>query len=453
MNILIAGAGKIGCSIAEILAAEGHSISIIDNSNERLSFVSNNLDVICYQGNAANPQVLAEAGAAQADLVVAVSEKDEINMICAIIARKLGAAQAVARVRDPEYLSQSRFFGEALGLSLIVNPEYECAVEISRILHFPGAVRVDTFSKGSLEIVEYRVSAEDGLESLQLKQLPEKFGAKILVSLVERGKEAIIPNGSFVIAKGDKLSISGSQEQLKKFFSSVKHSSRRVKKVIISGGGRIAVYLAEILQRSGVSVTIIDIDSGNCEKLSELLPKAQIICGDATNSDVLQEEGLSSADAFVSLTGSDSVNIICSMFAKTQGDLKVITKVNRGHFLDILDDLGLESIVAPKELVTNQLVRYARAMDNSKDNDIETLYRLAEGKVEAIEFTVSSGSGCVGKKLSELKLKKGIIICSLIREHHCIIPDGSTVILPEDRAVVVCKAGLLHNFDDILEVM
>ena len=298
MKILIAGAGKIGCSIAEILTGEGHEVSIIDHNSERISFVSNNLDVICYQGNAANPQVLMEAGAAQADLVVAVSEKDEINMICAIIAGKLGAAQAVARVRDPEYLSESHFFGEALGLSLIVNPEYECALEISRILRFPGAVRVDTFSKGSLEIVEYRVSAEDGLEGLQLKELPEKFGAKILVSLVERDKEAIIPNGSFEIKAGDRLSISGSDDQLKKFFSAVRHRSKRIRKVIISGGSRISVYLAEILQRSGVSVSIIEIDPQHCNRLSELLPKARIVCGDATNSDVLQEEGLGSADAF-----------------------------------------------------------------------------------------------------------------------------------------------------------
>ena len=452
MKVLIAGAGKIGFSIAEILAAEGHEISVIDRNSESISFVSNNLDVICFEGNAANPQVLMEAGAAQADLVVAVSEKDETNMICAIISRKLGASHAIARVRDPEYLNQREFFSEALGLSLIVNPEYECAQEISRIIRFPGAVRVDTFSKGNLEIVEYRVGPGDKLEGVSLKDLPEISGAKVLVSLVERDRDAIIPNGSFVLRRGDRLSISGAAEQLKKFFSACGHGFRRIKHTIIVGGGRTSVYLARLLQEHGIAVTIIEMDYERCRRLSDLLPKARIICGDATNSEVLQEEGISSADAFVTLTGNDGVNIICSMYAKTQGNMKIVTKVNRGHFLDILDDFGLDSIVAPKELVTEQLVRYARAMNNRQSSNMEALYRLADGKVEALEFKVCDQSGCTGKPISQLSLKPNIIICALIRNRHCIIPDGSTIIEPGDHAVVICPAGKLLSLDDMLEV-
>lgn len=452
MKILIAGMGKIGCSIAEILSDEGHDISVVDQNSEAITMVSNNLDVLCFEGNAANPQVLAEAGAAQADLVVAVSEKDEVNMICAIIARKLGAGHAVARVRDPEYLSQGHFFADALGLSLIVNPEYECAQEISRILRFPGAVRVDTFSKGRMEIVEYRVCPGDGLEGLQLKELPALFGAKILVSLVERGRDAIIPNGSFILKQGDRLSISGSSDQLKKFFSAIGQNFKKVRRAIIVGGGRISVYLARLLHEAGISVTVIESDHERCRTLCELIPHARIVWGDATNSQVLLEEGLSSADAFVSLTGNDGVNIVCSMYAKTQADMKIVTKVNRSHFLHILDDFGLESVVAPRELVTDQLVRYVRAMDNCLGSGIQSLYRLAEGKVEALEFLVGEDSGCVGLPISQLRLKPDIIICALIRKSGCIIPDGSTIVMPGDHAVIVCRAGKLRSLDEIIEV-
>lgn len=452
MKIIIAGAGKIGFSIAEILAGEGHDVSVIDRDSESISFVSNNLDVICFEGNAANPQVLMEAGAGQADLVVAVSEKDEINMICAIIAGRLGASHTIARVRDPEYLKQKGFFSEALGLSLIVNPEYECAQEISRILRFPGAVRVDTFSRGKLEIVEYRVSSDDKLCGTSLADLISNFGAKVLVSLVERGKDAIIPNGSFVIQKGDRLSISGSSEQLKKFFSNIGHRFKRLGKVIIVGGGRTAVYLANLLHEHGISVTIIDIDHRRCRELCQLLPYARIVCGDAANSEVLLEEGLSSADAFVTLTGNDGVNMICSMYAKRQGNIKTVTKVNRSHFVDISDDFELDCVVAPRNLVTQQLVGFARAMSNSRGSCMEALYRLAGGKVEAAEFCVSKNSHCVGKAIHQLSIKPGIIICALIRNGHCIIPDGSTVIEAGDHAVVVSSAGSLRSLDDMIEV-
>lgn len=452
MKILIAGAGKIGCSIAEILSHEGHEISVIDQNPETIASVSNKLDVLCFEGNAANPQVLVEAGAARADLVIAVSEKDEVNMVCAIVARKLGAAHAIARVRDPEYLSQQHFFADTLGLSLIVNPEFECAQEISRILRFPGAVRVDTFSKGRMEIVEYRVCPDDRLLGLQLKELPALFGAKVLVSLVERDGDAIIPKGSFVLKQGDRLSISGSADQLKKFFSALGHSFKRVRRAIIVGGGRISVYLARQLHEAGISVTVIEQDRDRCHTLCELIPHAHIVCGDAGNSEVLREEGIASADAFVSLTGNDGVNIVSSMYAKTQGDMKIVTKVNRAHYLDILDDFGLESVVTPRELVTQQLVRYVRAMDNCPGSGVLSLYRLAEGKVEALEFKVDESSGCVGIPISQLRIKPDMIICALIRKNGCIIPDGSTIIKPGDHAVIVCRAGKLSSLDGIIEV-
>ena len=452
MKIIIVGAGKIGYSIAEILASEGHEISVIDNSSDRISLVSNNLDVICFEGNAANPQILIEAGAAQADLVVAVTEKDEINMICAIISRQLGAAHAVARVRDPEYLSQSNFFREALGLSLIVNPEFECAQEISRLLRFPGAARVDTFSGGKLEIVEYRVCSGDNLDGLPLWELSQRFGVKVLVSLVERDHEAIVPNGSFVLRNSDKLSISGASHQLKKFFFGIACSKKRVRKVIIVGGSRTAVYLSKLLHEHGSDVTIIEIDPARCETLCELLPNTKIICGDAGNCDVLLEEGLCSADAFVTLTGNDGVNMICSMYAKQQSKAEIITKVKRSHFMKLMDDFGLTGVIDPRLIATEQLVRYARAMSDGLNSNIQTLYQLAGGKAEALEFIAEENCACIGRPLSALKTKPNTIVCAIIRSGKCIIPDGSSVIESGDHAVVICGSGKLKKLDDILEV-
>ena len=451
MKIIIAGAGKVGHSVAALLAQEGHDITIIDHDPDTIQSVSNELDVICVEGSATNPETLREAGARQADLLMAATEQDETNMVCGISARKLGTPHVIARVRDPQYLHQVEFLREALGLSVIVNPEYECAKEISRTLRFPGAVRVDAFSKGSAEIVEHKIPVGGKLEGVALKELVKRFGAKVLVSLVERGGEAMIPNGDFVLRAGDKMSVTGQSAELRRFFTAIGKYKRPVRRVMVVGGGRVAVYLTRMLLESGIQVTVVERNRDRCDQLCDLIPEAHIVYGDATNSDVLQEDGLFSADAFVTLTGDDEDNIITSLYAKTRGVNTVIVKVNRDYLDEILENAGLESIVSPKQIVAQQLARYVRAMGNSMGGSMETLYRLADGKVEAMEFKVSEDSACLNIPLKDLKLKPNILISAIIRGSKSIVPDGNTRILPGDHAVIVTAAGRIENMDAILE--
>ncbi len=451
MKIIVVGAGKIGRSVAEILSGEGHDLTVIDRNGDTIQQISNVLDVICVEGSATNSETLREAGAAEADLLVAATELDEVNMVCGISARKLGTRHVIVRVRDPEYLSQTEFLREALGIDMVVNPEYECAKEISRILHFPSAARVDAFSKGSVEIVECRVLAGSRLEGLQLRQLPQRFAGKVLVSVVERGQNTIIPNGSFVLRAGDKLSITGSTHEIRRFFMSTGQYKKPVHRVMIMGGGRIALYLTRLLQDSGMSVSIVERDRERCELLCDMVPKARIICGDATRSEVLQENGIGAADAFVGLTGDDGDNAITSMYAKNCGVEKIVTKVNREHYSLILEGAGLDCIVAPKELVAQQLSRYVRAMSDSQGSSMETLYLLAEGRAEALEFKVGEGAACVGIPLKDLKLKPDVLIGAVIRGSHSILPDGNTRLIPGDHAIIVTATDRLNSLDDILE--
>ena len=451
MKIVIAGTGKVGRTVAAVLSEEENDVTIIDLDPETVSLVSNDLDVICVEGNAADPEALRGAGVASADLVVAATEKDEVNMVCGIASRKLGAKHVIARIRDPLYLHQVAFLRDAMGLSQIINPEYECAKEISRILRFPGASRVDAFSKGSVEIVEHRIPEKGALDGVALRDLGTRFGARVLVALVEREGNALIPNGSTVLHSGDRLSITGSSRELRRFFVAIGEYKRPVRRVMIMGGGRTAVYLTRLLEESGIDVTIVERSRERCDLLCDLVPQAHIVCGDATFSDVLQEDGIATADGFVALTGDDGDNIITSLYARSCRVEKVVTKVNHEHFADILNDSGLDSIVSPKEIVALQLARYVRGLSDSAGSSVETLYRLVDGKVEVLEFQVLEESACVRVPLRELRLRENILISALIRGSRTILPNGSTVIMPGDHAIVVTAAGRLRSLDEILE--
>lgn len=450
MKIIIVGAGKVGYSVAKILSEEGHDITVIDRNPETITHLSNELDVICVEGSATNHETLLGAGAAEADLLMAATQQDEVNMVCGITARKLGTKHVIARIRDTEYLRQTEFLREVLGLSITINPEYECAKEIARILRFPSAARVDTFSKGSVEIVEHRVREHGKLDGMQLKDLSSVCGAKVLVGVVERGGEAIIPNGEFTLHAGDRLSITGATKELRKFFMAMGQYKKPVRNVMIMGGSRIAVYLTRLLQESGIGVSVIDRSPERCEQLCDILPGANIVCGDATRSEVLLEEGIRTTDAFVALTGDDGDNIITSLYAKKRAVGSIVTKVNREHFTEILESSDLDCIVTPKELVAQQLARYVRAMHDSMGS-METLYRLADGKVEALEFRVTEGAACIGIPLKSLKLKPNVLVCAVIRGDRSIIPDGETTICAGDHAIIVSSAGKLKTIDGIVD--
>ena len=451
MKIIIAGAGRVGYVLAESLEAEGHDITLIDRNADTIERAANELDVICCLGSATNPDTLREAGAESADILMAVTESDEANMICALAARRLGAKYTVARVRNPEYLAQTGFLREAIGLSLVVNPEYEFAKEISRILRFPSAVRVETFSKGSAEILDYRVPEGSPLNGLTLREVAKRFDTKVLVTVVERGEEASIPHGDFTLRSGDKLSLLGESREMRRFFSAVSGKQLRIKNVMVMGGSRACVYLADLLEESGISVTVIDRSRERCDELCDLIPHARVICGDATQDEVLLEEGIRTADAFVALTGDDGDNIVTAMYAKRCGVPKTVVKVNMRHFSGMLDGEN-DSMIAPKEIVAQQLTGFVRAISNSADwGSVETLHKLAGGKVEALEFQVGEGARCIGIPLCDLKLRRGVLISAIVRGGKTLIPNGLTVIEKGDHAVVVAPAGMLKDINDMTD--
>lgn len=450
MKIIIAGAGRIGGSVAESLCSEGHDITIIEKDAETANNVSNNVDAICITGNACNPGILRDAGAETADLILAITESDETNMLCGTTACRLGTGKAVVRVRNPEYSSEMKLFKDVFGFSLIINPELECAREISRLIRFPGASRVDVFTGGGIEIAEYHVDEGSRIEGVALKDLRNIISAKVLVSLVERDGKAFIPNGEFVFRKDDALSLVGPDNELRRFFTACNAYSRKVKNVLIIGGGTTSVYLAKDLIKSGLSITIIEKDKSRCELLCDLVPDARIICGDATRSEVLMEEGVLTTDAFVALTDDDGENIITSIYAHHCGAGRIVTKVAHEHFSEVAESSDLDCVVTPKSIVTDQIVSFVSGMSNSADCSLELIYTLADGRAEALELQVFEDKRFTSIPLRELKLKPGILIVGIIRGGRSIVPDGDTVILPEDRIVVVTSSGAVRDIEDML---
>lgn len=450
MKIIIAGAGKIGKTLAEILVAEGHDLTIIEKDPDTIRHISNAIDAICVEGSATNPEVLSEAGAAAADLIVAATEKDEVNMICGIAARSLGTKHVVARIRDTEYLSQRSFLRDALGLSLIINPEYECAKEISRILRMPGAARVEAFPKSDAEIVEFKVVKDSLLDGIRLSELELKTNTKVLIAAIERKDSFIIPGGREVISAGDRISVIGSAPNLRKFFIATGDYRRPARDAIIMGGGRIAVYLTRLLNENGINATIIDVDRQRCEQLADYLPNNKIICGDATRSDVLSEMGIDSVDAFIALTGDDGDNIVTSMYAESRGIDKVIVKVDRSHYLKMLENSPLDSLVTPKTIISQQIAKYVRALNNSADSGMEAMYRIANGSAEAVEFYINDSCRCIKTAFKDMKLRDNVLVAVIIRDSKVIIPGGNDELRAGDHAVIITKPGVIRNPDDIL---
>ena len=412
MKIIIAGAGRVGTRIAQRLEAEGHDITLIDRDAETIENASNELDVICCLGSVTSLETLNEAGAEQADILIATTDSDEANMICALAARRLGTRYTLARIRDPGYLPQREFLREAIGLSVIINPEYECAGEISRALRFPDAVRVEFFSTGSGEILDYRIPEGSPLNGMSLQECSRRFGAKVLITTVERGNQVRIPNDDFVLCTGDRLSMVGVDSEIRRLLTAVGQNGNRMKNVLIMGGSRTSVYLAELLGENGVTVTVLERSRARCDELCDLIPRANIICGDATRDEVLLEEGIRGADAFVALTSDDGDNIVTAMYAKRCGVPKAVVKVEHRHFSDMLDGSS-DTMVSPQEIISQQIIGFVRATANTADlGSIEAIHKLAGGLIEAVEFKVSDGAKCIGIPLSELKCPR---VCSSAR--------------------------------------
>ena len=452
MNICIVGIGKIGSALAERLAGEGHDITVIDSNEKAVETVTNTLDVIGYIGNGATYQVQQEAGVSSAALVIAATASDEVNMLTCLIAHKLGAKYTVARVRNPENHSQLHYLREELGLTYVVNPELATAEEIARILRFPSANRMELFAKGRAELVECRTAPESVLDGKTLIEAAPIIGSDVLVCAVERARKVFIPFGSFELKGGDSLYITGTHSALVRAFKKIDMHADRVSSAMIIGGGRISYYLADILGRSGIQVKLIEQDEAKAAKLASLLEKTRVLVGDAMDHELLMEEGISNADAFVALTGFDECNILSSAYARQNNVRKVITKVNKANLYGLAENLGLDSIVSAKETTADLILGYVRALCASEDSaNVELLYSLAGGRVEALEFKAPDSAPYLEKPFAELKLKKDLLIACIIRGRKTIIPRGSDYIKNGDRVIVVTTGQRLTKLGDILE--
>lgn len=451
MKIILVGCGTIGATIISSLVSEGHDIVAVDSDADFLNEITNVYDVMGLCGNGADSDVLEEAGADTADLFVAVTGSDELNMLSCFLARRMGAKYTIARIRNPEYNDKSLgFMKDNLELSMCINPELLTARELYKILKFPSAVKIETFSRGNLEMIEIRLKSDSALDGMSLMEMRKTHKAKVLVCYVRRDDEVFIPDGNFRLKSGDWVGITASPSELQKLFKSLGVYQKQAKNVMLLGGSRTAHYLADMLLESGGSVKIIERNPEICERLSEALPKAVILNGDGAEQELLLEEGLRSLDAFVSLTNTDEANILLSIFASGQSVPKVIAKVNRQELVRMAENMGVDSVVSPKIMVGDVIVSYARALENSMGSNVETLYKIADGKAEALEFNVRADSKVIGVPLKELQIKKGILIAGIIRNRKTVIPVGDDMILAGDSVVIVAADQGLRDLDGIL---
>lgn len=451
MNIIIVGGGKVGTEITAALSKEGHDIVVVDTDPEVIRKLTDDYDVMGVCGSGVIRTNLIEAGAEHARLIICTTGQDEINLLSCIIAKKLGTRHSIARVRDPDFIDQFPFMQQELGISALINPDFFAANEIARALQIPSAIKVDTFAKGRLYMAELKIDEDSPLAGKALHMLGRSFGAKILICAVSRDDEIHIPSGDFILKQDDHIHITASHSELISFIKAVRLDSSRIKDVIIIGGSRIAYYLTLQLLETGVSVKIIDCDRDRCTELCRLLSKADIVYGDGTNEELLLEEGIGDADACISLTGIDEENFIISMFAKKSGAHKVITKINKPTLQNMMNSVGLDTTVSTKKITANIILQYVRAKMNSKGSNVQTLYKLVDDRVEALEFIASENSMTVGKTLRDLQIKKDVLISGIIRKNKVIIPGGSDIIEPHDNVIIVTTNRYFTDLDEILE--
>ena len=451
MNIIIVGCGKVGYTLASQLGEENHTITVIDKSQSKLTEAISSLDIQAILGSGTSYQTLMEAGVEEADLLIAVTDQDEINLLSCLIARKAGGCQTIARVRDPEYYQEISIIKEELGLSLAINPENTAASEITRLIHYPSALEVDTFAKGHINMVSVRIPEDSVLNGMTLIDYQHKLSRRSLVCIVQRGDEVIIPSGMFRLAAGDMISLIIPIEESYQFFKKIGIHAPSIRHVLLAGGGTISYYLTNQLTQAGVSVKIIEIDEERCSELAEMLPKATIICGDASDKGLLEEEGIADCDALVALTGIDEENILLSLYTHHVSSAKTITKINKIEFAEVIEEMNLGSIISPKNITAEYILRYVRSMQNSYGSNVETLYRLMGGRVEALEFIIDSNAKAIGIPLKDMKRIDNLLICSIYRNGKTITPSGDDMFEVGDDVVVVTTHKGLNGIDDILK--
>ncbi len=451
MKIIIVGAGKVGELLCKDLAIEGNDITLIEEDPKILDRILSSSDIMGLVGNGANCEVLKEASVETADIFIAVTHSDEINIISSVIAKKMGAKYTIARVRNPEYSSQMKFMSDSLGIDIMLNPEAEAAFFIARNLEFPNALNVETFAGNKVNLVEILVEKDTYLDGIKLMEFKNKYFASLLVCIVKRGQEIHIPTGNFTLQAGDRIYVTGIQSELSKFYKSLGHKEKRIKSVIIIGGGRITYYLTDMLLEKMMDIKIIEINEDKARELSGIYENAVIVHGDGTDSELLDEERFGEYDACISLTGIDEENIILSMYANKLGIKKTITKINGISLFNVLELVGLQSIVTPKKIIADYIIRIVRSLLSSQGENIETLYRLVDNNVEAIEFKVPENSDVINIPLKDLDTKDNLLIAYILRNGQLIFPGGLDVLKPKDRVIIVTTEKFLDDINKILK--
>ena len=451
MKIIIVGNGKLGSTLAEQLIEEDHELTIIDTKSEVLESAVSSKDVQIVQGNGASYEIQMEAGVPKADLLIAVTNSDELNMLSCIMAKKLGIKYTIARVRNPEYSRQSQILRDELGLSMVINPDRSTAAEIVRNLRYSSAINLELFARGRTELIQLRVDADSPFAGKTLYQIGASTKTHFLICAVQRGDEVFIPTGNFRLEGGDFIHVTATPKDMQELFRSLGMARDKFKNAMIIGGGRITIYLASQLLDMGIHVTVIDKDEQRCQRLCEYLPKAMVIHGDGTDTDLLQEEGIENTDLFLALTGMDEMNIIISMYAQSLGNMKVMTKVDHIKFPQLYQLTESNAVISPVHTTATQIIRFVRATANSLGSGIETLHKLVGGRIEAMEFIVRQNADYLDIKLRDLgrRLKPDVLIASIIRGGVSIIPNGDTAIQLHDHVVVVSKKANMNDLRDI----
>ena len=450
MKILIAGDGKVGAALTRQLSAEGHDLTLIDSNPKVLERSVELYDVMTIQGNCASMSILQQAGVEDANLLIAATSEDEINLLCCMTAHGLNPnLHTIARIRNPDYTEQIFAMRDVFNLSMTVNPEKAAAIEIERLLKFPGFLKRETFAKGRVEIVELRIGADSKLCNVSLSDMNGIIKCKVLVCAVLRSGKAIAPDGNFVLREGDRIFVTAPTNTLATLLKNLGIITRKVNRVLLAGGGRVSFYLAQQLQKSGITVQLIEQNEARCRQLAALLPNTCIVQGDASNQELLEQEGLAESDALVTLTGLDELNMIISLYGKTQGVQQVITKLSRTENSGLLDSLPLGSVICPKELCSNTIVRYVRAMQNQTGAAV-AIHTIADGQAEAIEFLVDESTRNCGRPLKDLRLRKNVLIVCISRGGKSEIPDGNSSFALGDTLIVVTSSDtMLHQLNDI----
>lgn len=452
MKTIIVGNGKVGYAIAKQLAGENHDIVLVDESSPALEKADATLDVLCIQGNGASISVLIAAGVRNADLVIAVTGEDETNLVCSLIAKKLGARHTVARIRNTDYRQDAPVLKREIGLDMVINPDRVAAEEIARILNFPSAFSVEPFAGGRVDMIGFQVTEQDKLEGTALGSYAQLKTAPVLICAAQRGENLVIPDGSYVPCVGDRLYMVGAAEELLSFLSNMGRTLQKVHDVVLLGGSRISMYLTWVLDKTGTKVRILERNHEKCLRLAEKLPKALIIEGDGTDTEVLTSENVFDSDAFVALTDRDEENLLMALSAQHAGVPKVVAKMTRPNYMELVRDTRIESIISPKDIVANQITRYVRALANSEGSTVESLHQMLGGALEVLEFIATESSTAVlDKPLHSMTLKRGLLLAAVVRDTQIIIPDGNTVLQNGDHVVAVVSGGvMLNDLNDIL---